>query len=252
MNIAYAGKIAAGAGNHIIGNVFLAVTHEFFHQRHKGVVDGNILVVQGLHPRLFRVVPRYLAGRNRHDMPGRRQRRAQRVVVGGDSQRQRPAGGKAAGADVPAAIKVDHSPVALVNHGVARSDAVFRTERIEREPHVAAGIPAQLAHDGQVALVGADDHAAAEEIEDRPLGGLRLFPDDQAGKAAYIDRFIVSLAIGGNEYAAVTILLFDHRHNFVLRQGKGLFRPGDPVGRAQQGSKNAHDLRLPFFNGRCS
>ena len=59
----------------------------------------------------------------------------------------------------------------------------------------------------------------------------------------------------GGQFAQIgksTRLLFDHRHNFVLRQGKGLFRPGDPVGRAQQGSKNAHGLRLPFFNGRCS
>ena len=169
VNIAHAGEIAPGAGAHVIRDLFLPVAHEPFHRLQKGIADGHIPAVQRLHPRFFGVVPGHLAGRDGDDVPRLRQGSAQGIVVGRDAQRQRAAGGKAAGADISAAVKPDHSAVARIDHVVGLRDAVLRTQRIKGEPHIAAGLPHQLAHHGQVAPVGPDDHSAAEKVEDRAL-----------------------------------------------------------------------------------
>ena len=76
VNIAYAGKISPGAGEHIVRHILAAVPHDFFHCHHKGIVDGNVPFIERLHPRLFRVVPRHFAGRYGDDMPWLRQRLA--------------------------------------------------------------------------------------------------------------------------------------------------------------------------------
>ena len=75
----------------------------------------------------FGVVPGHLAGRDGDDVPRLRQGSAQGIVVGRDAQRQRAAGGKAAGADISAAVKPDHSAVARIDHVVGLRDAVLRT-----------------------------------------------------------------------------------------------------------------------------
>ena len=102
-------------------------------------------------------------------MPWLWQRLRLRIIVRCNSQSQCAAGGKAAGADIPAAVDSDHSAVAFIDHFVGFGDTMLHAERIKREPHVAAGLPAELAHDRQVALVRADHHTAAKEIEDGAL-----------------------------------------------------------------------------------
>ena len=109
-------------------------------------------------------------------------------------------------------------------------NAVFHAERVKRKPHITAGLAAQLTHHGQVALIGADHHAAAaKEIENRALGRLRMLSRDQAGKAVHRDRFIICLAVGGRKNAAVPVLLFDFLSQCILRQGERLFRAGELV-----------------------
>ena len=76
---------------------------------------------------------------------------------------------------------------------------MLHAERVKRKPHITTGLAAELAHHRQVAIIGADYHAAAEEVEDRALGRLRMFSHDQAGKAVYRDRFIICLAVGGRK-----------------------------------------------------
>ena len=46
---------------------------------------------------------------------------------------------------------------------------MLHAERVERKPHIATGLTAQLTHDWQIALVRADHHTAAKEIEDGAL-----------------------------------------------------------------------------------
>ena len=108
-------------------------------------------------------------------------------------------------------------------------NAVFHAERVKRKPHITAGLAAELAHHRQVALIGADHHAAAEEIENSALGRLRMLSHDQAGKAVHRDRFIICLAVGGRKNAAVPVLLFDFLSQCILRQGERLFRAGELV-----------------------
>ena len=109
------------------------------------------------------------------------------------------------------------------------TNAIRHAERVKRKPHITARLPAQLAHHRQVALIGADHHAAAEEIENRALGRLRMLSHDQAWKAAHCDRLIMCLAVGGRKNAAVPVLLFDFLSQCILRQSKRLFRAGELV-----------------------
>ena len=111
---------------------------------------------------------------------------------------------------------------------------------MKRHIYVAVAFPAELAHDGQIALVGADDHAAAEKVKNGPLRRLRPFPNDQARKTVHLDRFVIRLMIPRRKNAAAPVLLFDDLQDFLLRQPKRLFRAGKLIGRAQRGSKNAH------------
>ena len=104
VNIAYAGKISPGAGEHIVRHILTAMPHELFHSHHKGIVDGNIPFIERLHPRLFRIVPRHFTGGYGDDMPWLRQRLGLRVVVRRNAKRQRTAGGKAASTDISAAV----------------------------------------------------------------------------------------------------------------------------------------------------
>jgi len=203
--------------------------HELLHRHHKGIVDGDVPFIERLHPRLFRIVPRHFTGGYNDDVSRLRQRLGLRVVVRRDPQSQRTAGGKAAGTDISAAIQPNHFPVTFVNHRIGFSDAVLHAERIKREPHITAGLAAQLTHHGQVTLVRADHHTAAEEIENRALGRLRMLSHDQAGKAVYRDRFIICLAVGGRKNATMPVLLFDFLSQCILRQGERLFRAGELV-----------------------
>ena len=59
--------------------------------------------------------------------------------------------------------------VAFIDHIIGVGDAVLGAKRVKREPHVAAGVLHQLAHDGEIPFVRTDDHAAAKEVEDRAL-----------------------------------------------------------------------------------
>jgi len=229
VNIAYAGKISPRAGEHIVGHILTAVPHEFFHSHHKGIVDGNISFVQCLHPRFFRIVPRHFAWGYGDDMPWLRQRLGLRVVVRRNPQSQSTAGGKTTGADISAAIQADHSAVTFVHHRVCFSNAMFHAERVKRKPHITAGLAAELAHHRQVALIGADHHAAAKEIENRALGRLLMLSHDQAGKAVYRDRFIICLAVGGRKNATMPVLLFNFLSQCIFRQGERLFRAGELV-----------------------
>ena len=158
-----------------------------------------------------------------------RQRLRLRVVVRRDPQSQRTAGGKAAGTDISAAIQCNHFSITFVHHCVGFSNAVLHAERVKRKPHITAGLAAELAHHRQVALIGADHHTAAEEVEDRALGRLRMLSHDQAGKAVYRDRFIICLAVGGRKNATMPVLLFNFLSQCILRQGERLFRAGELV-----------------------
>ena len=229
VNIAYAGKISPGAGEHIVRHILATMPHELLHRYHKGIVDGNISFIERLHPRLFRIVPRHFAGRYGDDMPRLRQRLGLRVVVCRNPQSQRTAGGKAAGADVPTTVQADHSAVTFVHHRIGLSNTMLHAERVKRKPHITAGLAAELAHHRQVALIGADHHAAAKEIENRALGRLRMLSHDQAGKAVYRDRFIICLAVGGRKNATMPVLLFNFLSQCILRQGERLFRAGELV-----------------------
>ena len=75
VNIAYAGKISPGAGEHIVRHILAAMPHDFFHCHHKGIVDGNVPFIERLHPRLFRIVPRHFTGGYNDDVSRLRQRR---------------------------------------------------------------------------------------------------------------------------------------------------------------------------------
>ena len=66
------------------------------------------------------------------------------------------AGGKTTGADISAAVQCNHFSITFVHHRVGFSNAVFHAERVKRKPHITAGLAAELAHHGQVALIGAD------------------------------------------------------------------------------------------------
>ena len=52
-----------------LNNVLPPVAHEPFQRYHKGVINGNVPVVQRLHARLFNVVPGHLSGRNGDNVP---------------------------------------------------------------------------------------------------------------------------------------------------------------------------------------
>ena len=152
-----------------------------------------------------------------------------RVVVRRNAQSQRTAGGKAASTDISAAVQCNHFSITFVHHRIGFSNAVFHAERVKRKPHITAGLAAELAHHRQVALIGADHHAAAKEIENRALGRLRMLSHDQAGKAVYRDRFIICLAVGGRKNATMPVLLFNFLSQCILRQGERLFRTGELV-----------------------
>ena len=240
VDIAYAGKISPGAGEHIVRHILAAVPHEFFHCHHKGIVDGDVPFIERLHPRLFRIVPRHLTGGYGDDVPRLRQRFGLRVVVRRNAQRQRTAGGKAASTDISAAVQCNHFSITFVHHRVGFSNAVFHAERVKRKPHITASLAAELAHHRQVALIGADHHAAAEEIENSTLGRFRTLSHDQAGKAVHCNCFIIRLAVGGRKNAAVPVLLFDFLLQRILRQSERLFRAGELISHVQDGCKNAH------------
>ena len=229
VDIAYAGKISPGAGEHIVRHILAAVPHEFFHCHHKGIVDGNVPFIERLHPRLFRIVPRHFTGGYNDDVSRLRQRLGLRVVVRRDPQSQRTARGKTTGADISAAVQCNYFSITFVHHRVCFSNAVFHAERVKRKPHITAGLAAELAHHRQVALIGADHHAAAKEIENSALGRLRMLSHDQAGKAVYRDRFIIYLAVGGRKNATMPVLLFNFLSQCILRQGERLFRTGELV-----------------------
>ena len=89
-----------------------------------------------------------------------------------NAQCQRAAGGKAAGADVSAAVHRDHPAIACIGHLIGFGDAVLHAEGIKREPHIAAAIPHQLAHHRQIAPLRANDHAAAEKKRIARLEGM--------------------------------------------------------------------------------
>ena len=235
MDITHAGKISPGAGEHIVRYILTAMPHELLHCYHEGIVDGNIPLVERLHPRPFRIVPRHLTGGYGDDVPRLRQRFGLRVVVRRNAQRQRTAGGKAASTDISAAVQCNHFSITFVHHRVCFSNAVFHAERVKRKPHITAGLAAELAHHRQVALIGADHHAAAEEIENSALGRLRMLSHDQAGKAVYLDRFIICLAVGGHKHTAMPVLLLDDLLDLVLRKTERLFCAGKLVRRAQDG-----------------
>ena len=229
VDIAYAGKISPGAGEHIVRHILTAMPHKLLHRHHKGIINGNISFVQSLHPRFFAIVPRYFAGRYGDDMPWLRQRLRLRAVVRRDPQSQRTARGKTTGADISAAVQCNHFSITFVHHRVCFSNAVFHAERVKRKPHITAGLAAELAHHRQVTLIGADHHAAAKEIENRALGRLRMLSHDQAGKAVYRDRFIICIAVGGRKNATMPVLLFNFLSQCILRQGERLFRAGELV-----------------------
>ena len=203
--------------------------HELFHRHHKGIVDGNVPFIECLHPRLFRIVPRHLAGGYGNNVPRLRKRFGLRVVVRRNAKRQRTAGGKAAGTDISAAVQRNHFSITFVHHRVCFSNAVFHAERVKRKPHITAGLAAELAHHRQVALIGADHHAAAKEIENRALGRLRMLSHDQAGKAVHCDRLIMCFAVGGRKNATMPVLLFNFLSQCILRQGERLFRARELV-----------------------
>ena len=117
---------------------------------------------------------------------------------------------------------------------------MLHAQRIEWEPHITAGLTAQLAHHRQIALIGTDHHAAAEEIENSTLGRLRTLSHDQAGKAVHCNCFIIRLAVGGRKNTAVPVLLYDFLLQRILRQSEHLFRAGELISHAQDGCKNAH------------
>ena len=240
MNVSHTGKIAPGTGDHIIRHMILAVTHEFFHRHHEGVVDGHIFAVQRLHPRLFGVVPGDFSGGNRYDVPGLGQRHAESAVVRGNAQCQRTAGGETAGAHISAAVLTNHLPVAFVGHIVGFGDAMLRTERIKWEPYVAAAVAGQFAHHGQIAPVRADDHAAAEEVENGPGCRFRIIPNDQAGEALYLNGLIVRFVISGNKNAPVAVLLLDDLADLRFREGKSSLCTGEPVCAPQRRCEQTH------------
>ncbi len=234
VDIPHAGIFAPRGGEHVFRHIVLPVAHERFALCHEGIVDGHVARIQRLHAGAFLVVPRHLAGGDGHNVPGRGQGSAQRVVVSGHAQCQRTARGKPAGADVSVAVQGDQLQVAGVGHVVADGDAVLRAEGIDGEPDVAACSIAQLPQHGGVALVRADDHAAAEEEQNGPLGRLALRPDEQARKAVDHPLFVVGLAVGGHEKAPAPIGLFDGLQQLLHRQSEGLLHAGEPIDAAQQ------------------
>ena len=240
MDIAHAGKISPGAGEHIVRHLLAAMPHELLHCYHEGIVDGNIPFVECLHPRLFLIVPWHLTGGYGDDVPRLRQRFGLRVVVRRNAQRQRTARGKTTGADISAAVQCNHFSITFVHHRVGFGNAVLHAERVKRKPHITAGLAAELAHHRQVALIGADHHAAAEEIENSTLGRFRTLSHDQTGKAVHCNCFIIRLAVGGRKNAAVPVLLFDFLLQRILRQSERLFRAGELISHVQDGCKNAH------------
>ena len=141
----------------------------------------------------------------------------------------RSAGGKTTGADISAAIQADHSAVTFVHHRIGLGNTMFHAERVKRKPHITACLAAELAHHRQVALIGADHHAAAEEIENSTLGRLRTLSHNQAGKAVHCNHFIIRLAVGGRKNATMPVLLFNFLSQCILRQGERLFRAGELV-----------------------
>ena len=203
--------------------------HELLHRHHESIVDGDVPFIECLHPRHFRIVPRHLAGGYGDDVPRLRQRFGLRVIMRRNAKRQRAAGGKAAGTDISAAVQCNHFSITFVHHCVCFSNAVLHAERVKRKPHITAGLAAELTHHRQVAFVRADHHTAAEEVEDRALGRLRMLSHDQAGKAVYRDRFIICLAVGGRKNATMPVLLFNFLSQCILRQGERLFRAGELV-----------------------
>lgn len=94
--------------------------------------------------------------------------------------------------------------------------------------------------------IRADDHAAAEEIEDRTLGRRWMFSDDQARKAVYRDHFIMRLVVGGRKHTAIAVLLVNDLPDFIFRQSEHLFCAGEPVGCAQNRGKETHTINAPF------
>ena len=106
---------------------------------------------------------------------------------------------------------------------------MLHAERVKRKPHITTGLAAELAHHRQVAIIGADYHAAAEEVEDRALGRLFILSDNQAGEAAHCDRLIICLAVGGRKNATMPVLLFNFLSQCILRQGERLFHAGELV-----------------------
>ena len=103
-------------------NGAVSYTHLDVYKR-QGIVDGNIPFVERLHPRLFRIVPRHLAGGYGDNVPRLRQRLGLGVVMRRDPQRQRTAGGKAAGTDISAAIQCNHFSITFVHHRIGFSNA---------------------------------------------------------------------------------------------------------------------------------
>ena len=180
-------------------------------------------------------------------MPGLGQGGAQGAVVGGYPQRQRPAGGETAGADISAAVKPHHLPIARIGHIVADGDAVLCAEGIDGEPDVAARPIAQLPQHGGVALVRPDDHAAAEKEQNGPPGRLSRRLHHQTGEALDHLLLIIRLVVGGHEKSPAPVGLFDGLQQILLRQGEGPLRPGEPIGRAQQRSTYTHCISLLHF-----
>ena len=135
----------------------------------------------------------------------------------------------AASAAEMTAIQPNHFPVTFVNHRIGFGDTILHAEGIKREPHIAAGLAAELAHHRQVALIGADHHAAAKEIENCALGRFRMLSHDQAGKAVHCDRLIMCFVVGGRKNATMLVLLFNFLSQCILRQGERLFRARELV-----------------------
>ena len=102
---------------------------------------------------------------------------------------------------------------------------MFRAERIKRKPNVAACFAAELSHHRQVSLIRSDDHAAAEEVKDRPFGRFRPFADDQARKSVDIDHLIMRLMVFRRKNAAAAVLLFDDLPDLIFRQPKCFLAP---------------------------
>jgi aspartate--ammonia ligase len=45
-----------------IRHILTAMPHKLFHRHHKGIIDGNVSLIQCLHPRFFAIVPWHFAG----------------------------------------------------------------------------------------------------------------------------------------------------------------------------------------------